>query len=65
MPAAGAAHPRRGCWQAFSEDAPRALGSRAPEAPDLQVELAGTALPRQVVEAADILARLIHANVQK
>jgi len=39
-----------------SEDAARALGSRTPEAPDLQVELADTALPRQVAEAAEISA---------
>lgn len=53
----GAPHPRPShCWQAFGKDPARALGSRAPEAPDLQVELADTALPRQVAEAADVSA---------
>ena len=42
----GASRPRQGCRQALGKDAARALGSRAPEAPDLQVELADTALPR-------------------
>jgi len=52
-----APHPRQGhCWQALGKDAARALGGRAPEVPDLQVELADTALPRQVAEAADVSA---------
>jgi hypothetical protein len=40
----------------LGEDAARALGIRAPEASDLKVELADTALPRQVAEMADIPA---------
>jgi len=53
----GAPHPRQDhCWQVLGKDAARALGGRAPEAPDLQVELADTALPRQVAEAADVSA---------
>jgi len=55
--AGSAPHPRQGhCRQALGKDAARALGSRAPEAPDLQFELADTALPRQVAEAADVSA---------
>ena len=55
--AGGAPYPRQGhCWQALGKDAARALGSRAPEAPGLQVELADTVLPRHVAEAADVSA---------
>ena len=55
--AGGASHPRQGCGrQALGKDAPRALGSRAPETPDLHVELADTTLPRQVAEAAEVSA---------
>jgi hypothetical protein len=53
----GAPHPRRGHFrQALGEDAARAPGGGAPEAPDPQLELADTALPGQVAEAADIPA---------
>lgn len=52
----GSPHPRQGCRQALGKNAARALGSRAPETSDLQVELADTALPRQITEAAEVSA---------
>ena len=42
--------------QAFGKDAARTLGSGAPEATNLEMELADTALPRKVAEAANIVA---------
>lgn len=42
----GAPHPWQGHgWQALGKETARALGSRAPEAPDLQVELAYMRIP--------------------
>ena len=55
--AGGAPYPRQSqLWQALGKDTTRALGSRAPETPDLHVELADAALPRQVAEAAEVSA---------
>ena len=55
--AGGTPHPRQGHpRQALGNDAARTLGSRAPEAPDLQLELADTVLSRQVAEVADVAA---------